>query len=79
MRTSRMLSGVLALMLLAGVSSPVAAQDAKSVAGKAALRAGSPTIEQFLKIRTPGSASIAADGSMYVRDWPDGICSRRAI
>lgn len=32
-----------------------------------------PTIEQFLRIRTPGSATLAPDGSLYVRDWPDGI------
>ena len=76
MRTGRMLSGVLALVMFAGVAAPVLAQEAKpvgAVAGKAALKSGSPTIEQFLKIRTPGSATIAADGSMYVRDWPDGV------
>jgi fermentation-respiration switch protein FrsA (DUF1100 family) len=30
-------------------------------------------LERFLKIRTPGAAQLAADGSLYVRDWPDGI------
>ncbi len=30
-------------------------------------------IEQFLKIRTPGAATIAPDGTLYVRDWPQGI------
>lgn len=32
-----------------------------------------PSIERFLKIRTPGQADIAPDGTMYVRDWPDGV------
>jgi hypothetical protein len=30
-------------------------------------------MERFLKIRAPGSPSFAPDGTMYVRDWPDGI------
>ncbi len=30
-------------------------------------------LERFLKIRTPGAAQLAADGTLYVRDWPDGI------
>lgn len=32
-----------------------------------------PGIDKFYKIRTPGAALIANDGSLYVRDWPDGI------
>jgi dipeptidyl aminopeptidase/acylaminoacyl peptidase len=32
-----------------------------------------PGIEKFFKIRTPGSPRIAADGTLYVRDWPDGV------
>ena len=32
-----------------------------------------PTIEQFMKIRAPGMPRLAADGTLYVRDWPDGI------
>lgn len=32
-----------------------------------------PGIERFLKIRTPGAATIARDGSLLVRDWPDGV------
>lgn len=31
------------------------------------------SLERFLKIRAPGSPSIAPDGTLYVRDWPDGI------
>lgn len=32
-----------------------------------------PTISQFLKIRTPGQVRLAPDGSVYMRDWPDGV------
>ncbi|MFN9968556.1 MAG: hypothetical protein ACK58T_01545, partial [Phycisphaerae bacterium] len=30
-------------------------------------------LERFFKIRTPGAATVAPDGTLYVRDWPDGI------
>ena len=33
----------------------------------------SPSISQFLKVRVPGSARVAPDGSVYVVDWPDGV------
>lgn len=32
-----------------------------------------PTLDQFLKIRTPAGATLAPDGTLYVRDWPDGV------
>lgn len=32
-----------------------------------------PGIEKFYRIRTPGTAKLANDGSLYVRDWPDGV------
>lgn len=32
-----------------------------------------PSIEKFLKIRTPGSPRLLDDGTMFVVDWPDGI------
>ncbi len=35
--------------------------------------ASKPTLEQFLKIRTPGAPALLPDGSMLVRDWPEGI------
>ena len=35
--------------------------------------AAKPTIEQFLKIRTPGAPVILPDGSLLYRDWPDGV------
>ena len=31
------------------------------------------TIQQFLKIRTPGTPTIMPDGSLLQRDWPDGV------
>ncbi len=34
---------------------------------------GRPTIEQFFKIRTPGAPTPMPDGSLLVRDFPDGI------
>lgn len=33
----------------------------------------SPTIQQFLKIRTPRGAGLLADGSLLIRDQPDGV------
>lgn len=35
--------------------------------------AASPTIQQFLEIRTPRGAEMLADGSLLIRDWPDGV------
>lgn len=32
-----------------------------------------PGVEKFFRIRTPGAATIAPDGSLYVRDWPEGV------
>ena len=32
-----------------------------------------PTIQQFLEIRTPGAPVILPDGSLLLRDWPDGV------
>jgi dipeptidyl aminopeptidase/acylaminoacyl peptidase len=34
---------------------------------------GQLSIEKFMKIRAPGSPTLAPDGTLYVRDWPDGI------
>lgn len=35
--------------------------------------AGEPDIERFLRVRAPGEASVAPDGTVFVRDWPDGV------
>ncbi|MDX2130831.1 MAG: S9 family peptidase [Planctomycetota bacterium] len=32
-----------------------------------------PSIEQFLKIRAPGAPTLMPDGSLLLRDWPDGV------
>jgi dipeptidyl aminopeptidase/acylaminoacyl peptidase len=32
-----------------------------------------PSIQQFLKIRVPGAPSVLPDGSLLLRDWPDGV------
>jgi dipeptidyl aminopeptidase/acylaminoacyl peptidase len=32
-----------------------------------------PSIERFMKIRAPNSPMLAPDGTLYVRDWPDGV------
>ncbi len=39
----------------------------------AALAAEPPSLERFLKIRTPANATVAPDGTLYIRDWPDGV------
>lgn len=46
---------------------PVAARE------QAPVPPGKATLEQFLKVRAPGSPSFAPDGTLYVRDWPEGI------
>ena len=56
-----------AVCLAAGLASAAAPR----VAGAA--EPGAPTIQQFLKIRTPGAPAIMPDGSLLQRDWPDGI------
>lgn len=47
---------------------------ASGAIAQAAPRAGdAPTISEFLKVRTPNSVRVAPDGSVYMRDWPDGV------
>ncbi|QOJ00169.1 MAG: S9 family peptidase [Phycisphaeraceae bacterium] len=42
--------------------------------GARALGPGSSAeLERFLRIRTPSGAALAPDGTLYVRDWPDGV------
>ncbi len=50
---------VLALPLLAFAQSPAPGS--------------APSVEQFLKIRTPGAPVVLPDGSLLLRDWPDGV------
>src|SRR6185503_19377919 len=63
MRRTLTLVVCLAVGLGAVVTRPVAAADSKAPA----------TTSQFLKIRTPGAPTIMPDGSLLVRDWPDGV------
>lgn len=44
-----------------------------ALTGAAPASPEAPTIAQFLSIRTPGSVSIAPNGAVYFRDWPDGV------
>jgi dipeptidyl aminopeptidase/acylaminoacyl peptidase len=75
-----------AILSMVGIATPAAVlarqagqpatQSAKQVSTQASTAPeslSSISIERFLKIRTPGAPSIAPDGTMYVRDWPDGI------
>lgn len=32
-----------------------------------------PSIERFMKIRAPSSPTLSTTGTLYVRDWPDGV------
>lgn len=51
----------------------IAIASASAFAQQPKAAAAPPTMEQFLKIRAPNSPSLAPDGTLYVRDWPDGI------
>jgi dipeptidyl aminopeptidase/acylaminoacyl peptidase len=62
------------LLAAAGLASAQpSAAPAKPVNAAAAAAPERPTIAQFMKIRAPGSATLAPDGTLYVRDWPKGI------
>jgi dipeptidyl aminopeptidase/acylaminoacyl peptidase len=41
--------------------------------GGAARAAETSTLHQFLKIRTPATPQLLPDGSLLMRDWPDGV------
>ena len=70
MITRNTLLSVAFLLSFAGVA---VASDPVATSPVAAAEEGASTLERFLKIRTPGAPSIAPDGTMYVRDWPEGI------
>jgi dipeptidyl aminopeptidase/acylaminoacyl peptidase len=70
MMTRNTLLSVAFLLSFAGVA---VASDPVATSPVAAAEEGASTLERFLKIRTPGAPSIAPDGTMYVRDWPEGI------
>jgi dipeptidyl aminopeptidase/acylaminoacyl peptidase len=54
----------------AGTSSSASARGGVAVAPAAE---ESDLLERFIKIRTPGAATLAADGTLFVRDLPDGV------
>lgn len=68
MRTVFALS-VAAVLSLSGL--PITLTQAQPPAAKAT--DSRPSIEKFMKIRAPGAPTLADDGSLYVRDWPDGV------
>jgi len=61
---------VAALVFAFGLVSPLA-----GVTGAYAqtVPSDAPTLQQFLRIRTPGAPTRMPDGSWLTRDWPDGV------
>src|SRR5262245_60812341 len=71
MRPSRL---ELASAFVVASTACVARPDPAPAHGAAPAKAQTgPTITNFLKIRVPGSVWLAPDGSVYCRDFPDGI------
>jgi len=60
----RMLVFATALVVAAGLAAAPAPAPADGAV---------PTIQQFLRIRTPGVPDLLPDGSLLYRDWPDGV------
>jgi dipeptidyl aminopeptidase/acylaminoacyl peptidase len=69
----------LAILLTAGLAPCALAQPAAKPAPAPSARATAQpgtdesTVARFMKIRTPASPHITRDGTLYVRDWPNGI------
>ncbi len=63
---NRLLPTVSALALAAAVVSPAVAQPDPA-------KSGPTLLERYMKLRTPGAPTLAPDGTLYVRDWPDGV------
>ncbi len=75
--TVRPLSAILTVAVLAaGTGSSLAqsttAQPVAS-AGSPAAAPAAPSLEQFFRIRAPGVPALLPDGSLLLRDWPDGV------
>lgn len=62
-------------MIVWGITLSLATACGFAQDGRRAPSAGKPipTIEQFMKIRAPNSPTLAPDGALFVRDWPDGV------
>ncbi|QQS07855.1 MAG: S9 family peptidase [Phycisphaerales bacterium] len=72
--------GALVLAMVAGALTPTVSWGEAGAPGgrgvEAEVAAGGPDLEllaRYLRIRTPGAATVGADGSLYVRDWPNGV------
>jgi dipeptidyl aminopeptidase/acylaminoacyl peptidase len=63
---------LLALVCAVGLCPSLAPAQNQQPASAAAPQVR-PGVERFMKIRTPLSPHIARDGTLYVRDWPDGV------
>ncbi|MBL8757687.1 MAG: S9 family peptidase [Phycisphaerae bacterium] len=50
-----------------------AAAIGQAPAGGRAQAAGRPSLEQFFRIRAPGTPVMLPDGSLLMRDWPNGV------
>jgi dienelactone hydrolase len=74
---TRLVTRMLGMVGLALATTSVTLAHADDPKGNVVITPGlvdkGPGIEKFYKIRTPGAATIANDGSLYVRDWPDGV------
>ena len=86
MRTGRMMSGVLALLMLAGMAAPIAAQESKVVAavsGKAALKAGSlsASISSVPGVKRDGTIDntiVAHEWGHYLHHRANQACNNQA-
>jgi len=63
----------LGLVLAAGLALAPAATGQQQKPAAPGLVEKGPGIEKFMRIRAPGAPTLAPDGSMYLRDWPDGV------
>jgi dipeptidyl aminopeptidase/acylaminoacyl peptidase len=72
---SRSLTSVTLITSLLAAVGIASAQQTTTTSGitTPGLQERGPGVEKFFRIRTPGAATIAPDGSLYVRDWPDGV------
>jgi dipeptidyl aminopeptidase/acylaminoacyl peptidase len=64
---------LLVLCLAIGAGASLAPRTLRAAGAEGAAAKPPATIQQFLKIRTPGAPVILPDGSLLLRDWPDGI------
>ncbi len=64
---------LVALVIFSGITMAQQPKPAQGAAAQPSAGGATPTIDQFMKIRAPNSPTLAPDGTLYVRDWPDGI------